>query len=350
MKSFKQRIIQYDFIRIIACFFIVLMHSPIPTNSIYGPFLSALSFFTAPAICLFFMISGALILPIKQSFSKFVLKKLIRIGLPLIIWTLIYLSLNIYFSKSEINIVKTFFSIPFSAQGTGVLWFIYTILGLYILSPILSEWIKKVSKKELEFYLIIWGITLCYPFFDFFIEINESQTGILYYFSGYLGYYVLGYYLRNFSNKYLFWISCTIGIIGIGLILFLKYYNVVFDFYRLFWYLSIFIAAWSVVYWYIILSSSKIFPKIYFLNWIIKISNLTFGVYLIHILIMREWLWKTNFILDIQNYYIQTITVAILSFFLSLTCCFIISKIPFLRIIIGLNSKKFKLEIYNLTF
>ena len=59
----KQRDLSLDLLRIVACVMVVMMHSPIPSDNSDGIILSSLSYFTAPCIGLFFMISGALILP-----------------------------------------------------------------------------------------------------------------------------------------------------------------------------------------------------------------------------------------------------------------------------------------------
>lgn len=59
----KQRDLSLDLIRIMACVMVVLMHSPIPTENANGVLLSSLSYFTTPCIGLFFMVSGALLLP-----------------------------------------------------------------------------------------------------------------------------------------------------------------------------------------------------------------------------------------------------------------------------------------------
>lgn len=56
----RQRDTSLDLIRIIACTMVVLMHSPMPTENANGLLLSSLSYFTAPCIGLFFMVSGAL--------------------------------------------------------------------------------------------------------------------------------------------------------------------------------------------------------------------------------------------------------------------------------------------------
>ncbi|WP_297224564.1 acyltransferase family protein [uncultured Prevotella sp.] len=59
----KQRDLSLDLLRIVACVMVVMMHSPIPSDNSDGIILSSLSYFTAPCIGLFFMVSGALILP-----------------------------------------------------------------------------------------------------------------------------------------------------------------------------------------------------------------------------------------------------------------------------------------------
>ena len=62
----KQRDLSLDLLRIVACVMVVMMHSPIPSDNSDGIILSSLSYFTAPCIGLFFMVSGALILPPPQ--------------------------------------------------------------------------------------------------------------------------------------------------------------------------------------------------------------------------------------------------------------------------------------------
>lgn len=134
----KDRDISLDIIRIFACCLVVLMHSPLPSSNANGPFLSGLSYVTAPCIGLFFMVSGALLMPVKMDYFTFIRKRLSKVVIPTLAWTALYLLLRVYFSESELNIVRALASVPFSAQGEGVLWFMYTLIGLYLLAPILS--------------------------------------------------------------------------------------------------------------------------------------------------------------------------------------------------------------------
>lgn len=66
MNLIKKRNYQLDLIRVIACLMVVIMHSPLPTDKSNTIFLNILNYSTAPCIGLFFMVSGALLLPIKE--------------------------------------------------------------------------------------------------------------------------------------------------------------------------------------------------------------------------------------------------------------------------------------------
>ena len=159
-RTMKKRDLSLDIIRILACCMVVFMHSPIPSTNAPGPFLTALSYITAPCIGLFFMVSGALLLPVKIDYFSFLKQRLSKIILPTLAWTAIYLTLKIYYSESEINVMQSILSIPFTAQGHGVLWFMYTLTGLYLIAPILSAWLEKASTNEIQFILMLWCITL----------------------------------------------------------------------------------------------------------------------------------------------------------------------------------------------
>lgn len=327
-----------DIIRLLACFMVVLMHSPLPSDNANGPFLAAMSYFTAPCIGLFFMVSGALLLPVKTDYFTFLRQRFGKIAIPTVAWSLVYIALRLYYSQSEINVLQAVASIPFSAQGEGVLWFMYTLCGLYLLAPILSGWLDQASRQEIQFVLILWSITLCYPLLRLWFSINSSNTGPLYYFGGYAGYFLLGYYLRHYPRRISAWFSGSVALAGAILLLATKKLGIETDFYNMFWYLSIFVAALCAFLWQGI-QKSIIIHKISGTG-ISLLSNLTFGIYMIHILIMRYWLWHQEWILGITNYILQTIVVTVLTFTVSIALCYIIAKSPAGEYLIGYRIKK----------
>lgn len=94
--------------------------------------------------------------------------------------------------------------LPFNFPSmAGHLWFMYPLISLYLIIPVVSPWLEKSSAKDerlfISLFLVstlvpwlvrsvnpeIWGICFWNPYF-----------GMLYYCSGYLGYLVIAHYIR----------------------------------------------------------------------------------------------------------------------------------------------------------
>ena len=71
MNVLKNRVYELDILRVLACLMVICMHAPYPKEGANGLFLSTLSYFTAPCIGLFFMVSGALLLPVRTDTKTF---------------------------------------------------------------------------------------------------------------------------------------------------------------------------------------------------------------------------------------------------------------------------------------
>lgn len=317
-----------DLLRVIALMMIVLMHSPMP-DSAPGFVLSGISYLTAPGIGLFFMISGALLLDNNLSTKDFLNKRFTKILFPTLFWSVFYLIIKCCGGQmTNISVFKSVFSIPFSAQGHGIIWFMYTLAGLYLLAPILSQWLKQASKREVEFYLLLWAMTLLYPYLSKFLIVNENETGVLYYFSGYLGYFLLGYYL---TRHYRFRIIHPLLAIGVVIIVPMTLYcsGIEVDFYTMLWYLSMPVALMAFC-WFVLINRCPN-RKIVVIN---EISKLSFGIYFIHIFIMRNILWKINMITALPGI-LQIFVVMILTIFFSFIAVWLISRFPHSKYIIG---------------
>lgn len=315
-----------DLIRVIACLMIVLMHSPMSGLGTSGFVLCGVSYFTAPGIGLFFMISGALLLkgnggkPFETRY--FLRRRFTKILIPLVFWTLLGWGLE------QCGVKNT---------EQGILWFMYCLAGMYLLTPILSRWLVLAKVKEIEFYLLLWLMTLCVPFVKLFTSVNESDTSWLYYFHGYVGYYVLGFYLHNYLERRIsmrrkFMFSFVFVCISVILPIMLLMLNVEVDFYSLFWYLSITVALQCVVWWSVVKRLMREIPKLP--NLVVQLSKLSFGIYLVHILVMRNVLWQISWMQN-MNGIVQIFVCTILTFIISAAVSWYLSKIPYVRAIIG---------------
>lgn len=337
----KERIIYLDVLRIMACSMIVLMHSPHPKAGNPGMLLVPLSFMTAAGIGLFFMVSGALLLPVKTNTTSFLKKRLGKIFTPLLFWTLFYLCVSIISGERPVSSYPhALASIPFSTQGHGILWFMYTLAGLYLLAPIISPYLEKASKNDLLFYLILWAISLCLPILANIVDVNNGPTGVLYYFSGYVGYFLVGYYMHTYKPRISYFLIFLLLVIPISCLLFYKsHYETEGGFYNYFWYLSIFVVMMCVA-WF-----SGVQRLVSSYKWgghslLRSLSDSCFGIYLVHIFIMRYLLWNIDAIIYNFGGIGQIVLTWMFTFAISFVLTWALSYIPYSEYIIGYSSKK----------
>lgn len=221
--STHNRIIYLDVLRVLAIFMVILLHAGDPylwdaATKTFGPECSFYCALLRPCVPLFIIMSSILLLPIKTDTTTFFKRRFMRVVVPFLLWSVIYVFLptpsKIVFGGPENAFTDTgmnvyaynLMMIPISFTNTNLhFWFIYTIIGLYLFMPIISPWIQQASKKTLLVFLMIWTVTLFYPYIRLWFpqlhgECDWNEFGMLYYFSGYLGYIVLGYFLHKYNT------------------------------------------------------------------------------------------------------------------------------------------------------
>ena len=174
-----------DILRIFAFVFIVILHT---LNRQYGlaVWMSGYAVISI-GVNLFIMISGYLLLDRTETVKEFFRKRFFSI-LPLfIIFNIIY----IYFYNHSFITIKKISAPHF--------WYIYMILGLYLLTP----WLRKIlqyAEKETFYVVVLWFLCNVFnPYMQFFRlpKIPFSHFPI----TGFIGYYMLGYYLKKYRYK-----------------------------------------------------------------------------------------------------------------------------------------------------
>jgi len=164
----------------------------------------------------FVMLSGALLLPQEVTLSYFLKRRLFRIALPFIFWTCVYYLLDLHLERDMLShmtlIAKAKWTLVQLEVGTAShLWYLYMIIGLYLFIPIIGRWARNATNNEIKYFLIIWATTLVFnlPFVSK-VKFNIDSR----YFTGYIGYLVLGYYLayKNFRlNSTLLYSALVVG-------------------------------------------------------------------------------------------------------------------------------------------
>lgn len=336
----RHRNLSFDVVRVLACLMVILMHSPMPGADVSGLVLSSLSLLCAPCIGLFFMVSGALLLPVKMGTGTFLRRRLGKVVAPTLCWTFFYLAVKwLEEGVGPDGFWQSICSIPFSPQGHGVLWFMYVLVGLYLLAPVLSPWLQRASKRELQFYLLLWGITLLYPILQMFLTVSQGDTGALYYFTGYAGYFVLGHYLNRYSSSFRAWALALLLLFPLVCAAACKLGRVEVDFYSVFWYLSIFVAMMCVAWFQSVCQVMRglhLPPRVE--KWLVDFSNCSFGIYLVHIFVMRNVLWSCNGMLKVGGV-MQIVLTFLLTVLLSYAVVHVVSYLPGAEFVTGYRRK-----------
>ncbi len=338
----KKRIYYLDVLRVLACLMVIAMHAPLPSVGHTGNFLCAEGLFCVPCIGLFFMISGALLLPVQETGVSFVKKRLAKVVFPLLVWICVGIVIEALQkgTPEPAALLRTIFSIPFSVQGSGILWFVYPLIGLYLLAPVISPWLEKAGRTELKLFLLLWAVSLCFPYLKDILDIETSKKGILYYFSGYLGYFVLGYYLHNFGRAKT-WIAIALLPIPFVVGALFKYWGLHLSVSYHFGYLSLVGAMMSWSWFTIVRNLSQRIDGLNpgALSVLQHFSTCCFGIYLIHIYVMRPFLWDVCHISLLGRW-----SSLLVSFFGTLLISYgltvLFSKLPFGKYIVGFSSRR----------
>jgi surface polysaccharide O-acyltransferase-like enzyme len=109
------------------------------------------------------------------------------------------------------------------------------------------------------------------------------------------------------------------------------------DFYSVFWYLSIFVAIQCVFIWKLVFLLVPNRKEHASSSFVARLSQLTFGVYLIHYFIIRELLWNWTPIQDIHPYIFQTGVIILLAIIGSFALSGVIASLPGARFLIGVE-------------
>ena len=211
----NSRVGSLDIIRVVAIFMVLITHatevfyiSPSGQLSIAEGDQFWVNLFNSAAhacVALFVMVSGYLLLPIKDSPSAFYWKRIPKIFIPFLVWSVVYLLLPLLWGGTTTGAIKE--NAPrllYNFSWTsGHLWFIYMLIGVYLIIPIISPWLKECSKGFEEFFLGIWVFSTLYHFLVPYIpdrmmlgQTFFSEFSSIYYFSGFLGYAILGHYIK----------------------------------------------------------------------------------------------------------------------------------------------------------
>ena len=240
---------------------------------------------------IFLMISGALFLnPSKELYLyKLYTRNILRIIVALFFWSFIYACYNYIFNGE-------FSFLTLLLYGEFHMWFLWLIVGFYVLVPLLRPIVQ--NKQTLEYFLItsfvfsfvvpfIFKLTkLFIPALTSIVEIGEMYCDNLqlHMLSGYIFYFILGYYLHIITIKreivnllILFGIFSGICIACLTYYVFRSTGVIDLSFYE---YESFFVLFETIAVFLLVKRLCNVESRI-----VSSISKLSFGIYLVHMLV-----------------------------------------------------------------
>ena len=283
----KKRDYKLDLLRVISMIMVVIIHIANYYCRAFNDidkisYLGALIFNTISRISVpfFFMISGATLLNKKYDKGKNkerIIKKIITLS----VITIIYFIWDKYYMNKDINII-----LLLSKPERKLLWFMYAIIGIYIALPFIKCMVDKMRKEEDKPFAILWLI-----FNGILKYLNIGNTYLIPIISGtyYLGYFVIGYmiikyynYINKKRNNKLLLVMSIISFVSVIILTYFISIDRDKHFTKLLTYSNFLIMIASLssfIYLYFNIKDKE--------NIIIsKLSNLSFGIYLFHGIIL----------------------------------------------------------------
>lgn len=342
-KTPRQRDIALDILRVAATVAVVMLHVANQhfRESFPGyQWVVRMSYDAIVRWCVpvFLMISGALFLnpDRKISLKHLYGKNLLRIVVAFFVWSYIY-------SYSNINAGPWQKSFSLLMKGPSHLWFVKMLVGIYIAVPLLRA--ITVRRSIARYFIIVAAITtfvipfvldLCKQYYNLTtVSVVQRFYDSLYIniTAGYSAYFVLGHYLYTYRPGlrlrcmfYLFGIVALIVILTATPLCSHHTGKPVNWFVN---YLTPTVMALSAAVFVWVTSYPRNLGNRYN-NWISKASRMCFGVYLVHVLLMRT----------ASQYHIDTVTMnplyfiplyTIVIFCAAYVISFLLNKIPYLN-------------------
>lgn len=339
----KNRVLYADVLRIIATFSVVFLHVAAGNwgNVALGTFeWNVYNFYDSIVrfgVPIFVMSSGMFLLNPKKNVNikDIYCKYILRLVLAFISWSLLY---AVYTNISEYKTINNEVFLKSFIFGHYHLWYLYMIVGLYMITPILR---KITSDKNTLIYFLLLSVitTSIVPIIIKLFQLSDLDLFIkkfdLHFTIGYVGYYISGYFFSEYelknNQRNIIYVLGVLGILSTYLLtnyISIKTGKADSTFYS---YFSPNVVAVSIaIFVFFKYEVSKIKYNQTTIKIIDVLSDCTFRIYLVHdffnMFISKAGINTLNY-----NSLLSVPAIAIVVFIGSLTVSFMIGKTPLLK-------------------
>lgn len=347
-----KRLYSFDMIRVIAIIAVVTIHASAgllqkhaasSVEFLVGNIADSLTRLGVP---LFIMLSGALMLNESKAVDfKKVKSKTLQIALLLVVWSVFYALVfqvgRPLMSGDPISGKDIFKDILF---GHYHLWYLYTLIALYLVTPLLRLFVRIENQTYIRWFLILSFFfsflpnTLNFALNVLGVENNLvkelAQQFHMGFVGAYVGYYVLGWYLVNITIPKLHRVALyAAGVLGLvvnilGIQFLTRADRPVYE--ELYDNAGVTVLVYSAAVFLLILNGCKGPRSAVFEKGVTLISKLSFGIYILHPLFISLFL----IFVPISNALLSIALCWLVSLVGSAVVTWIASKIPFVKLLV----------------
>lgn len=348
----QRRVPYLDILRVLACLLVILIHTPIRQYDTYynTPSVAGAVYTVLVAVnCnLFFMITGALLLPVTMSDKRFIKRRLKVVLPPLVVWTIVYLLEHAFVLH---NFTPRLLTSVLFHPVEGLLWYLYVLLVIYVTLPLVSKCVDAVGKRGVEVALVLWVLSSFIPYqHGVFIEASQYSHNMFGAFANYYGYVLLGYYLHRyglpvFSREY-GWQWALL--LGFGIVVMPLFEFLVQGRFGITWQQHIDavttdISANNIAMAVLLFTMIQHFaPRRYdreshagTATWWPLLSRCTLGIYLSQMIILRQVVWPLTPWLGRVHWVVDSLVSAALCFVCALALTLLLRRLPWGKQLVG---------------
>lgn len=188
-----------DLMRVMAIFLVIVQHlcpSYYDSSALNQLSVNIIVSVTDWCVPILVMISGYFFLDPEKKFSidHFFRNNVLRICTALVFWSIVYGLMHYLSTPQSWTISSILGPIVWKRLPWYHLWFVYMLLGLYLLVPILRVYVKHATRLNVGYFVLLCFIVSMIEYWNvFFPHLHFSIPQL----SGFIGYFVLGHYLSR---------------------------------------------------------------------------------------------------------------------------------------------------------
>ena len=344
----RKRIVYFDYLRFIACLAVIGIHvagkgtyilgNNIDSNPVIFSLAATIDSCLRFAVPIFFMLSGALAFSKSEmNIKEFYQQRAKRILIPLVFWGLFY---SFVFNRDWLIIEH--FKQVLLGNAFYHLWFLYAMIGLYLVTPVFYQFLKHSQKKDIEIILIVsFLLNSVLPIISSSYWVDLGGSFSFNYLTGSIFYFLLGYYLLNYDLKYVNRPAvAVIGYILSSIIISVctvkssieQQMHVTFYINTLWLLVIIQSTSLFVLFKSIAGHQEGLMSKLS--QWASSLGQYFMGIYLVHALILEVYqrIWVVNYQhVDVVTYVLHLVCGGMVVYFGSLFIVVIFKKIPIIK-------------------